>query len=63
MSRLRVPWRVYLAQPDVSEPFVSVQLSNTILDIVQQAVNFQQLKKGANEGVKLFLHRWLGLAA
>jgi U4/U6 small nuclear ribonucleoprotein SNU13 len=29
----------------------AVQLSNTILDIVQQAVNFQQLKKGANEGV------------
>lgn len=27
-----------------------VQLSNTIMDIVQQAVNFQQLKKGANEG-------------
>ena len=27
-----------------------MQLSNTILDIVQQAVNYQQLKKGANEG-------------
>jgi hypothetical protein len=30
-------------------PFL--QLSNSILDIVQQAMNYQQLKKGANEGV------------
>jgi U4/U6 small nuclear ribonucleoprotein SNU13 len=30
-----------------------VQLSNTILDIVQQAMNYQQLKKGANEGMLL----------
>lgn len=27
-----------------------MQLSNTILDIVQQAANYKQLKKGANEG-------------
>ena len=27
-----------------------LQLSNTILDIVQQAANYKQLKKGANEG-------------
>lgn len=26
------------------------QLTNTILDIVQQAANYKQLKKGANEG-------------
>lgn len=28
----------------------ALQLSNTILDIVQQASNYKQLKKGANEG-------------
>jgi U4/U6 small nuclear ribonucleoprotein SNU13 len=33
-------------------PMASAELSNTILDIVQQAVNFQQLKKGANEATK-----------
>lgn len=27
------------------------QLSNTILDIVQQAANYKQLRKGANEGM------------
>ena len=27
-----------------------VQLTNTILDIVQQAANYKQLRKGANEG-------------
>lgn len=27
-----------------------MQLTNTILDIVQQATNYKQLKKGANEG-------------
>lgn len=26
------------------------QLTNTILDVVQQATNYKQLKKGANEG-------------
>lgn len=26
------------------------QLTNTIMDIVQQATNYKQLKKGANEG-------------
>ena len=26
------------------------QLTNTILDIVQQAANYKQLRKGANEG-------------
>ena len=28
----------------------AAQLTNTILDIVQQAANYKQLKKGANEG-------------
>lgn len=27
-----------------------MQLTNTILDIVQQAANYKQLRKGANEG-------------
>lgn len=27
-----------------------LQLTNTILDIVQQAANYKQLRKGANEG-------------
>ena len=33
--------------PPLSPP---AQLTNTILDIVQQASNYKQLKKGANEG-------------
>jgi U4/U6 small nuclear ribonucleoprotein SNU13 len=33
-------------------PMASAELSNTILDVVQQAVNYQQLKKGANEATK-----------
>jgi U4/U6 small nuclear ribonucleoprotein SNU13 len=31
-------------------PLADAQLSNTILDIVQQATNYKQLRKGANEG-------------
>lgn len=34
-------------------PAVLSQLTNTILDIVQQASNYKQLKKGANEGKNL----------
>lgn len=30
-----------------------VQLSNTIMDIVQQASNYKQLRKGANEGARV----------
>ena len=30
-----------------------LQLSNTIMDIVQQASNYKQLRKGANEGKKI----------
>lgn len=33
-----------------------LQLTTTILDIVQQAANYKQLRKGANEG-KLLLAR------
>lgn len=29
-----------------------MQLTNTIMDIVQQATNYKQLKKGANEGAR-----------
>ncbi len=31
-------------------PLADAQLANTILDIVQQAANYKQLRKGANEG-------------
>lgn len=31
-------------------PLADAQLTVTILDIVQQAANYKQLKKGANEG-------------
>ena len=31
-------------------PLADAQLSITILDVVQQAANYKQLKKGANEG-------------
>mmetsp|Transcript_31599 Transcript_31599/g.57409 ORF Transcript_31599/g.57409 Transcript_31599/m.57409 type:complete len:129 (-) Transcript_31599:75-461(-) len=33
-------------------PLADAKLSNTILDIVQQASNYKQLKKGANEATK-----------
>ena len=37
--------------PSPSLPsLLSLQLSNTIMDIVQQAANYKQLRKGANEG-------------
>lgn len=31
-------------------PLADSQLSITILDLIQQAANYKQLKKGANEG-------------
>jgi hypothetical protein len=34
-------------------PLADAALTNTILDIVQQATNYKQLKKGANEGASL----------
>eukprot|EP00300_Choanocystis_sp_HF-7_P028745 c34662_g1_i1.p1 GENE.c34662_g1_i1~~c34662_g1_i1.p1 ORF type:complete len:128 (-),score=37.43 c34662_g1_i1:106-489(-) len=33
-------------------PIADATLTNTILDVVQQAVNYQQTKKGANETTK-----------
>jgi len=35
-----------------SQYCVELKLTNTILDIVQQASNYKQLKKGANEATK-----------
>ena len=34
-------------------PLADAQLTITILDLVQQAANYKQLKKGANEGMAL----------
>jgi U4/U6 small nuclear ribonucleoprotein SNU13 len=36
-------------------PLADDDLNKTILDLVQQAMNYKQLKKGANEGLNLFL--------
>lgn len=33
-------------------PLADAQLTITILDLIQQAANYKQLKKGANEGNK-----------
>ena len=33
-------------------PLADAQLSITILDVIQQAANYKQLKKGANEGAR-----------
>ena len=35
-----------------ANPMANAQLSQKILDLVQQAVNYKQLKKGANEATK-----------
>jgi len=32
--------------------FPSTQLTNSLLDLVQQATNYKQIKKGANEGTE-----------
>ena len=34
-------------------PLADAALTITILDIVQQAANYKQLKKGANEGARI----------
>lgn len=36
-------------------PLADAQLTITILDLVQQAANYKQLKKGANEGLFSFI--------
>lgn len=33
-------------------PLADAQLTNTLMDIVQQATNYKQLRKGANEATK-----------
>lgn len=33
-------------------PLADIQLSQRILDLVQQALNYNQLRKGANESTK-----------
>jgi U4/U6 small nuclear ribonucleoprotein SNU13 len=35
-------------------PLADEELNKNILDLVQQAMNYKQLKKGANEGIGLF---------
>lgn len=35
-------------------PLADAQLTITIMDLVQQAANYKQLKKGANEGMLLY---------
>jgi len=43
-------------------PLADAQLTITIMDLVQQAANYKQLKKGANEGVFLVnIHLFLFL--
>lgn len=45
-------------------PLADAQLTVTILDLLQQACNYKQLKKGANEGVRrVFLHAKLSSCA
>nr|CAG8444449.1 6537_t:CDS:2 [Entrophospora candida] len=36
-------------------PLADADLTNQILDLVQQALNYKQLKKGANEGMSEFI--------
>ncbi|KAH7693224.1 Protein M28.5, partial [Aphelenchoides avenae] len=35
-----------------AHPLADIQLSQKILDLVQQALNYKQLRKGANEATK-----------
>lgn len=44
---------LFQAESDVNPkayPLADATLSKTILDLVQQAANYKQLRKGANEG-------------
>lgn len=48
----------FQAESDVNPkayPLADATLTKTILDLVQQASNYKQLRKGANEGNKIFL--------
>ena len=37
-------------------PLADEDLNKSILDLAQQALNYKQLKKGANEGIFVFIH-------
>ncbi len=45
-------------------PLADAQLSNKIVDLVQQASHYKQLRKGANEGNlnRLLMYRYLLIA-
>ena len=49
-SNTRVPTRSQAEPNPKAFPLAESALSVTILDVVQQAANYKQLKKGANEG-------------
>ena len=36
-------------------PLADAALTNKILDLIQQASHYKQLKKGANEGILVFI--------
>ena len=55
--------RVFIADSDPLWCCGAHQLTNTILDIVQQAANYKQLRKGANEGEFLWQATRLKLRA
>ncbi|KAL0369940.1 UNVERIFIED_CONTAM: NHP2-like protein 1 [Sesamum angustifolium] len=44
-------------------PLADAQLTITILDLVQQAANYKQLKKGANEATKTLISEFIVMAA
>lgn len=47
------PSFTFQAEPEVNPkayPLADATLTKTILDLVQQAANYKQLRKGANEG-------------
>lgn len=48
-------WLIFLTQTEAevnpkAYPLADASLTKTILDLVQQASNYKQLRKGANEG-------------
>ncbi|KAH7546407.1 hypothetical protein FEM48_Zijuj01G0197700 [Ziziphus jujuba var. spinosa] len=40
-------------------PLADAQLTITIMDLVQQAANYKQLKKGANEGILIYIYIYI----
>ena len=48
----RAPTRVMAEVNPKAYPLADAQLQVTILDLTQQACNYKQLKKGANEGAR-----------